>query len=65
MPPLCRESEEAVATKAVGRGRWQRFKPCVTRASVRREDAGKDAGEDEVPHPWPKRRTRKVFNRVK
>ncbi|XP_063996947.1 transcription factor TFIIIB component B'' homolog isoform X2 [Pogoniulus pusillus] len=53
------ESEEAVAAKAVGRGRRQRFKPHVTKASVRREEPGKGAEEDKVPHPWPKRRTRK------
>lgn len=65
MDPLCREPEKTVNAKAIVRGCRQRFKPNVTRASGRKEEPEKDAGNDKMPHPEPKGETKKVFNRVR
>ncbi|PKU47520.1 hypothetical protein llap_2162 [Limosa lapponica baueri] len=59
------EHEKTVIAKAVVRGCRQRFKPNVTRASGRKEEPGKDAGNDKMSHPPPKRETEKVFNRMR
>ncbi|KAM6329352.1 transcription factor TFIIIB component B'' homolog isoform 2-T2 [Alca torda] len=53
------EHEKTVIAKAVVRGCRQRFKPNVTRASGRKEDPGKDAGNDKMSHPQPKSETEK------
>lgn len=65
MDTLCREPEKTVIAKAVVRGCRQRFKPNVTRASGRKEEPGKDAGNDKMSRPQPKGETEKVFNRVR
>lgn len=65
MHTLCREREKTVIEKAVVRGCRQRFKPNVTRASGRKEEPGKDAGNDKMSHLQPERETEKVFNRVR
>ncbi|KAM6034928.1 transcription factor TFIIIB component B'' homolog isoform 2-T2 [Theristicus caerulescens] len=53
------EPEKTVTAKAIVRGCRQRFKPNVTRASGRKEEPGKDAGNDKMSHPQPKRETEK------
>ncbi|KAM7077085.1 transcription factor TFIIIB component B'' homolog isoform 2-T2 [Ciconia maguari] len=53
------EPEKTVIAKAIVRGCRQRFKPNVTRASGRKEEPGKDAGNDKMSHPQPKRETEK------
>ncbi|XP_014816030.1 PREDICTED: transcription factor TFIIIB component B'' homolog, partial [Calidris pugnax] len=53
------EHEKTVIAKAVVRGCRQRFKPNVTRASGRKEEPGKDAGNDKMSHPPPKKETEK------
>ncbi|XP_074935300.1 transcription factor TFIIIB component B'' homolog isoform X1 [Phalacrocorax aristotelis] len=53
------EPEERVTSKAKVRGRQKRFKPNVTRVSGRKEEPGKDAGNDDtMSHPQPKRKTK-------
>ncbi|XP_074994080.1 transcription factor TFIIIB component B'' homolog isoform X11 [Calonectris borealis] len=53
------EPEKTVIAKAIVRGCRQRFKPNVTRASGRKEEPGKDAGNDKMSHPQPKGETEK------
>ncbi|XP_054042328.1 transcription factor TFIIIB component B'' homolog isoform X6 [Rissa tridactyla] len=53
------EHEKTVTAKAIVRGCRQRFKPNVTRASGRKEEPGKDAGNDKMSHPQPKSETEK------
>ncbi|XP_065512690.1 transcription factor TFIIIB component B'' homolog isoform X3 [Caloenas nicobarica] len=53
------EPEKTVIAKAIVRGCRQRFKPNVTRASGRKEEPEKDAGNDKMPHPEPKGETEK------
>ncbi|XP_071657966.1 transcription factor TFIIIB component B'' homolog isoform X3 [Patagioenas fasciata] len=53
------EPEKTVIAKAIVRGCRQRFKPNVTRASGRKEEPEKDAGNDKMPHPEPKGETKK------
>lgn len=62
--PLCREPEKTSIAKPVVRGYRQRFKPNVTRASGRKEEPEKDAGNDKMSHLQPKGETEKVFNKV-
>ncbi|XP_040976670.1 transcription factor TFIIIB component B'' homolog isoform X3 [Aquila chrysaetos chrysaetos] len=51
--------EKTVIAKAIVRGCRQRLKPNVTRASGRKEEPGKDAGNDKMSHPQPKGETEK------
>ncbi|XP_074876805.1 transcription factor TFIIIB component B'' homolog isoform X4 [Buteo buteo] len=51
--------EKNVIAKARVRGCRQRFKPNVTRASGRKEEPEKDAGNDKMSHPQPKGETEK------
>ncbi|XP_068279428.1 transcription factor TFIIIB component B'' homolog isoform X2 [Nyctibius grandis] len=53
------EPERTVIAKAIVRGRRQRFKPNVTRASGRKEEPEKDAQSDKMSHPQPKGETEK------
>ncbi|KAM6109364.1 transcription factor TFIIIB component B'' homolog isoform 2-T2 [Phoenicopterus ruber ruber] len=53
------EPETTVIAKAIVRGCRQRFKPNVTRASGRKEEPEKDAGNDKMSHPQPKGETEK------
>ncbi|KAM6363800.1 transcription factor TFIIIB component B'' homolog [Pluvialis apricaria] len=53
------EREKKVIAKAIVRGCRQRFKPNVTRASGRKEEPGKDAGNDKMSHLQPVRETEK------
>ncbi|XP_049650976.1 transcription factor TFIIIB component B'' homolog isoform X5 [Accipiter gentilis] len=46
--------EKTVIAKARVRGCRQRFKPNVTRASGKKEEPEKDAGNDKMSHPPPK-----------
>uniref|UniRef100_A0A8B9MGL4 Myb-like domain-containing protein n=1 Tax=Accipiter nisus TaxID=211598 RepID=A0A8B9MGL4_9AVES len=46
--------EKTVIAKARVGGCRQRFKPNVTRASGKKEEPGKDAGNDKMSHPPPK-----------
>lgn len=64
MDPLCREPEKNVIAKTVVGGCRQRFKPNITRASGKKEEPEKDAGNETVSHLQPKEETEKVFNRV-
>ncbi|KAM9251240.1 transcription factor TFIIIB component B'' homolog [Cariama cristata] len=52
------EAEKTVIAKAMVRGRRQRFKPNVTRASGRKEPE-KDAASDKMSHAQPKGETEK------
>lgn len=65
MDPLCRVPEKTVIAKARVRGCRQRFKPNVTRASGKKEEPEKDAGNDKMSHPPPKGEIEKVSNRVR
>ncbi|KAM6187079.1 transcription factor TFIIIB component B'' homolog isoform 2-T2 [Sarcoramphus papa] len=51
--------EKTVIAKAIVRGCRQRFKPNVTRASGRKEEPEKDAGNDKMSHPQPEGETEK------
>ncbi|XP_030325835.1 transcription factor TFIIIB component B'' homolog isoform X2 [Strigops habroptila] len=53
------EPEKNVIAKAIVRGCRQRFKPNITRASGKKEEPEKDAGNDTVSHPQPKEETEK------
>lgn len=64
MGPLCRQPEKPEITKTIVTGCRQRFKPNVTRASGRKEEPEKGAGNDKVSHQQPEEETKKVFNRV-
>ncbi|KAM6105125.1 transcription factor TFIIIB component B'' homolog [Pterocles gutturalis] len=48
------EPEKNVITNSIVRGCRQRFKPNVSRASGRKEEPEKDAGNDKMSHPQPK-----------
>ncbi|XP_028943115.1 transcription factor TFIIIB component B'' homolog, partial [Antrostomus carolinensis] len=56
------EPEKTVIAKAIVRGSRQRFKPNITRASVRNEEPEKDAGNDKMSHPQPKEEIKKNIN---
>ncbi|XP_015509120.1 transcription factor TFIIIB component B'' homolog isoform X3 [Parus major] len=53
------EPEKTAIAKTVVRGYRQRFKPNVTRAPGRKEEPGKDAGNDKISHLQPKGETEK------
>ncbi|XP_068032094.1 transcription factor TFIIIB component B'' homolog [Anomalospiza imberbis] len=53
------EPEKTAIAKTIVRGYRQRFKPNVTRASGRKEEPEKDAGNDEISHLPPKGETEK------
>ncbi|XP_053824916.1 transcription factor TFIIIB component B'' homolog isoform X1 [Vidua chalybeata] len=53
------EPEKAAIAKTIVRGYQQRFKPNVTRASGRKEEPEKDAGNDEISYLQPKGETEK------
>ncbi|XP_065518309.1 transcription factor TFIIIB component B'' homolog [Lathamus discolor] len=53
------EPEENVIAKAVVGGCRQRFKPNITRASGKKEEPEKDAGNETVSHLLPKEETKK------
>ncbi|XP_061324629.1 transcription factor TFIIIB component B'' homolog [Pezoporus flaviventris] len=57
--PLCREPEKNVIAKAVVGGCRKRFKPNITRASGKKEEPEKDAGNEPVSHLQPKEETEK------
>ncbi|KAM6392200.1 transcription factor TFIIIB component B'' homolog isoform 2-T2 [Rhynochetos jubatus] len=57
--PAIMEPEKTVTAKPIVRGCRQRFKPNVTRASGRKEEPKKDAGNDRLSHPQPKGETQK------
>ncbi|XP_062460457.1 transcription factor TFIIIB component B'' homolog [Pezoporus occidentalis] len=57
------EPEKNVIAKAVIGGCRKRFKPNITRASGKKEEPEKDAGNETVSHLQPKEETEKVFNR--
>ncbi|XP_009074691.1 PREDICTED: transcription factor TFIIIB component B'' homolog, partial [Acanthisitta chloris] len=58
------EPEKTATAKAVVRGYRQRFKPNVARASRRREEPEKDAGNCKVPHLQPKEETEKNTDQI-
>ncbi|XP_030092873.1 transcription factor TFIIIB component B'' homolog isoform X2 [Serinus canaria] len=53
------EPEKTAIAKTIVRGFRQRFKPNVTRASGRKEEPEKDAGNDKISHLQPKGETEK------
>ncbi|CAN8220006.1 unnamed protein product [Coccothraustes coccothraustes] len=53
------EPEKTAIAKTIVRGYRQRFKPNVTRASGRKEEPEKDAGNDKISHLQPKGETEK------
>ncbi|XP_064497038.1 transcription factor TFIIIB component B'' homolog isoform X2 [Pseudopipra pipra] len=53
------EPEKTAVVKTVLRGCRQRFKPNITRASGRKEEPEKDAGNDKMSHPQLKGETEK------
>ncbi|XP_066037613.1 transcription factor TFIIIB component B'' homolog isoform X2 [Chamaea fasciata] len=56
------EPEKTAIAKTIVRGYRQRFKPNVTRASGRKEEPDKDAGNDKMSHLRPKGETEKNNN---
>lgn len=60
MDPLCRQPEKTEIAKTTVTGCRQRFKPNVTRASGRKEEPEKGAGNDKMSHPQPAEETEKV-----
>ncbi|XP_074389032.1 transcription factor TFIIIB component B'' homolog isoform X2 [Zonotrichia albicollis] len=53
------EPEKTAVAKTIVRGYRQRFKPNVTRASGRKEEPEKDAGNDKISHLQPRGETEK------
>ncbi|KAM9262983.1 transcription factor TFIIIB component B'' homolog isoform 3-T3 [Morus bassanus] len=53
------EPEKTITAKAIVRGCRQRFKPNITRVSGKKEEPGKEAGNDKMSHPQPKGETKK------
>ncbi|XP_063277862.1 transcription factor TFIIIB component B'' homolog isoform X2 [Prinia subflava] len=53
------EPEKTTIAKTIVRGYRQRFKPNVSRESVRKEEPEKDAGNDKISHLQPKGETEK------
>ncbi|KAL9822482.1 transcription factor TFIIIB component B'' homolog isoform 3-T3 [Geothlypis trichas] len=53
------EPEKTAVAKTIVRGYRQRFKPNITRASGRKEEPEKDAGNDKISHLQPRGETEK------